>query len=69
MSAILAEAGFTSLGIEVEHAMMAGALPRHHNDPFDRMLVAQAQHEGLTIMTVDPLFRLYAVAVFEGAPA
>lgn len=67
MAAILDEAGFTPLGIEVEHAVIAGALPPHHHDPFDRMLVAQAQHEGLTIVTVDAMIRRYAVAVLDGS--
>ncbi len=67
MAAILDEAGFTPLGIEVEHAVAAGALPPHHADPFDRMLVAQARHEGMTIVTVDPMIRRYAVAVLDGA--
>lgn len=67
MAAILDEAGFTPLGIEVQHGVIAGALPPHHNDPFDRMLVAQAQHEGMTIVTVDTMIRRYAVAVLDGA--
>jgi len=66
MGAILDEAGFTPLGIEVEHGVIAGALPPHHHDPFDRMLIAQAQHEGLTIVTVDSMIRRYAVAVLGG---
>ena len=53
---------FLPLPITVEHALAAGALPRHHDDPFDRMLVAQAQAEGLTIVTRDPRFSAYAVA-------
>lgn len=63
---VLADAGFTPLGIDVAHAVRAGALPPHHQDPFDRMLVAQAQHEGLTIVSADPKIRLYAVAVLDG---
>lgn len=63
---ILEDAGFTPLDIQVEHAIMAGALPLHHNDPFDRMLVAQAQHKGLTIITADPMIQRYAVAVLKG---
>lgn len=66
MAAILDAAGFTPLGIEVEHGVIAGALPTHHHDPFDRMLIAQAQHEGLTIVTVDSMIRRYAVAVLGG---
>jgi PIN domain nuclease of toxin-antitoxin system len=39
---LLFEEGFKRLAISVDHAIRAGALPRHHRDPFDRMLVAQA---------------------------
>ncbi|MBF0561273.1 MAG: type II toxin-antitoxin system VapC family toxin, partial [Alphaproteobacteria bacterium] len=63
MAAILDEAGFTPLGIKVEHGVLAGGLPPHHSDPFDRMLIAQAQHEGLTIVTADAMIQRYAVAV------
>lgn len=66
MAVILDEAGFTPLGIEVQHGVIAGALPPHHSDPFDRMLVAQAQHEGLTIVTADAMIRRYSVAVLDG---
>ena len=44
---------FKSLPIAIEHATAAGQLPRHHGDPLDRMLVAQAQLEGLTLVTRD----------------
>ena len=57
------EHGFESLQITARHAVAAARLPRHHNDPFDRMLVAQAQLEGLTLVTRDPVFDNYAVAV------
>lgn len=67
MVTILDEAGFTPLGIAMQHGVIAGALPPHHNDPFDRMLVAQAQHEGMTIVTADTMIRRYAVAVLDGA--
>jgi PIN domain nuclease of toxin-antitoxin system len=46
------------------HARAAGRLPPHHGDPFDRMLVAQAQLEGLTIVTRDPVDR-YPAAVLR----
>jgi PIN domain nuclease of toxin-antitoxin system len=52
---------FGSLPIAPEHAWAAGALPLHHRDPFDRILVAQAQLEGLTIVTRDPHFAAYDV--------
>jgi PIN domain nuclease of toxin-antitoxin system len=60
-----AEHGFKSLEITARHAVAAARLPRHHNDPFDRMLVAQAQLEGLTLVTRDPVFDSYAVAVLK----
>jgi PIN domain nuclease of toxin-antitoxin system len=66
-ASILDEAGFTPLGIDVAHAVLAGGLPAHHSDPFDRMLIAQASCEGLTIVTADPKMKLYQVPVFEGA--
>ena len=49
------------LPITFDHAVEAGALPRHHADPFDRMLVAQARIEGLTIVTADPKIARYDV--------
>jgi PIN domain nuclease of toxin-antitoxin system len=55
--------GFEQLAITSAHAVQAARLPRHHDDPFDRMLVAQAQLEGLTLVTRDPVFDNYAVAV------
>ena len=57
--------GFEALLITFDHARAAGRLPRHHDDPFDRMLVAQAQLEGLTIVTRDPVFDRYAVPVIK----
>ncbi len=51
------------LPITLHHALVAGALPRHHDDPFDRMLVAQAQLDGLTIITSDEQLALYGVPV------
>jgi PIN domain nuclease of toxin-antitoxin system len=50
-----------ALAITHEHALRAGALPRHHGDPFDRMLIAQAQLEALPIMTADAAFERYDV--------
>jgi PIN domain nuclease of toxin-antitoxin system len=54
---------FSPLSISVAHALEAGALPRHHDDPFDRMLVAQAKLEGLAVATRDRRFELYGVEV------
>ena len=53
--------GFTELPVTFHHAEQAGGLPRHHGDLFDRMLVAQAQAEGLTIVTEDPIIPRYGV--------
>lgn len=55
--------GLSELPITIADGMLAGALPRHHDDPFDRMLVAQARRNGLTVMTRDPTFASYGVAV------
>lgn len=55
--------GFRPLGITLGHALVAGALPLHHGDPFDRMLVAQAMAESLTIATRDERIALYGVDV------
>ena len=57
----LAANGFASLAIELSHALRAATLPRIHGDPFDRMLVAQAQIEGLAILTADPAISRYDV--------
>jgi PIN domain nuclease of toxin-antitoxin system len=53
------------LPISAEHALTAGDLPRHHDDPFDRMLVAQARAEDLTLITRDARLRAYEVAIIE----
>lgn len=53
--------GFVELPILCRHAMAAGRLPRHHDDPFDRMLIAQARTENLTLVTFDRAFRDYQV--------
>ena len=51
------------LPVELEHAAAAARLPSHHNDPFDRILVAQAQAEGLTVVTRDVRLGAYGVAL------
>jgi len=57
----LAEEGFSELPIDSAHAIRAGLLPRHHNDPFDRMLAAQAQATGWPIISADRIFEMYGV--------
>lgn len=49
------------LPIQMSHALHVYTLPDHHRDPFDRMLVAQAQLENLPILSADPQISLYAV--------
>jgi len=55
------------LAVTVEHGWAAGTLPPVHRDPFDRILVAQAQLEELVVVTADPVFARYGVAVFATA--
>jgi len=52
---------FDTLAITAAHALDAGALPAHHSDPFDRMLIAQARAEEMTLVSVDPRFVDYDV--------
>lgn len=61
----LDEQPFEMLDIKVEHAHAVGDLPPHHRDPFDRMLVAQATVEGLTIVTRDLRFKKYKVPLID----
>ena len=57
----LAANGFKPLPIDLKHCARVAALPFHHRDPFDRLLVAQALEEELAIVTVDPVFTRYGV--------
>lgn len=57
----VADACFEPLDISHAHASVAGRLPLHHRDPFDRMLVAQATIEDLTVVSRDPAFEQYDV--------
>lgn len=59
------DASFEDLPISSEHAVRAGGLPRHYGDPFDRMLIAQAQHERLTLVTADAKLDAYDVKVLR----
>jgi PIN domain nuclease of toxin-antitoxin system len=58
---VLASQAFAQLPITVVHAQRAGALHGEHRDPFDRMLIAQALCEGLTLVTMERLFAQYGV--------
>lgn len=65
LAAAAVEEGFEPLPVTFDHAEAAGRLPRHHRDPFDRMLIAQARLERLTIVTRDPAFDAYDVSVLR----
>ena len=54
---------FEALSITFDHAKTAGLLPGPHRDPFDRLLIAQAQLESMCIVTNDPIIRDYGAAV------
>jgi PIN domain nuclease of toxin-antitoxin system len=56
---------FTPLDITSEHALAVAQLPNHHRDPFDRLLVAQARLESLTLVTHDERILRYEVAVLR----
>ena len=62
----LAANDFDTLSISAGHAIKAGGLPPHHPDPFDRMLIAQAQAEGLALVTLDRRFSEYEVDLLPG---
>lgn len=57
------DSGFAELPITSRHAITAERLPPIHRDPFDRMLIAQAQHENLTLVTRDPHCQRYQVTI------
>jgi len=60
------EADFEELPVTVAHTLRLRTLPAHHRDPFDRLLVAQALEECLTLVTHDPLIAQYPAAVLWG---
>jgi PIN domain nuclease of toxin-antitoxin system len=57
----LIEQGFTPLGISTDHALRAGSLPGPHRDPFDRMLIAQAQAVNVPLISNESLFDGYGI--------
>ena len=58
----IAENAFVEMAIDVGHGIAAGALPVHHRDPFDRVLVAQALVEGVSLVTANVVLAKYGVA-------
>ncbi|NQZ87314.1 MAG: type II toxin-antitoxin system VapC family toxin [Colwellia sp.] len=65
LDSVIENMGFSKLPISVFHGEQAGQLPVHHKDPFDRMLIAQAQAEGLQIITKDEHFPSYGVSLID----
>ncbi len=65
VTARLAEDGVEPLPVHHTHAMRVAELPAHHRDPFDRLLVAQAQIESLSLLTADRQLEAYDVAVIR----
>jgi PIN domain nuclease of toxin-antitoxin system len=63
----IAEGGFDELPITVEHAEAVEQLAKHHGDPFDRLIIAAARVEDLTIVTNDAQFQHYEVRVIDAA--
>ena len=57
----VSEFGFEVLPVIGSHAEHAGGLPRHHNDPFDRLIIAQALAEGMSLVSADALVTAYGV--------
>jgi PIN domain nuclease of toxin-antitoxin system len=61
MNKAIGDLGLTLLSITVEYADVQTALPYHHGDPFDRLIIAQALMEGISIVSADAVFDLYGV--------
>lgn len=64
---VVEEEGFDRLSISFFHGQRAGSLPNIHRDPFDRMLVAQGQAEGLDIVTADQTIPKYGIKTFDAS--
>ena len=59
------ETGVRVLGLSADHGLAVASLPLHHRDPFDRLLIAQARQEELTLVTADTRIHAYDVAVLD----
>jgi PIN domain nuclease of toxin-antitoxin system len=63
IDSVVADEGFSKLPISLYHGQLAGHLPAIHRDPFDRMLIAQAQADGLILLTADEMIAQYQLRV------
>lgn len=62
---LMNESDVRALPVQITHALHVAQLPPHHRDPFDRLLIAQAQMERIPILTADPKLALYDVEVLD----
>jgi PIN domain nuclease of toxin-antitoxin system len=63
LDVMLQESAYVPLSITIEHARVAGLFAWSHRDPFDRLLAAQSQIEGVPLITADPVFRAFGTSV------
>lgn len=61
----LLSSGVSLLALESDHGLAVAALPLHHRDPFDRLLIAQARSERLTVVTADRRFADYDIPMID----
>jgi PIN domain nuclease of toxin-antitoxin system len=59
----LRKARISTQALSLDHTLVAGRLPGPHRDPWNRLIIAQAIHDGLVVVSVDPVFRDYGVPV------
>ncbi|MGL5816530.1 MAG: type II toxin-antitoxin system VapC family toxin [Phycicoccus sp.] len=65
LRARVADSGVRTLGLSPDHGLAVADLPVHHRDPFDRLIIAQATIEQLTVVTADARFRAYRIPLLE----
>ena len=65
LAARVADAGVRTLGLSPAHGLAVSDLPVHHRDPFDRLIIAQAMIEHLTVVTADSRFRAYGIELVD----
>lgn len=65
LQARVADAGVRTLGLSSTHGLAVAELPAHHRDPFDRLIIAQAKIERLTVVSADNRFRAYGIQLLE----
>lgn len=63
--ASITDSGLRILGLSAAHGLAVAKLPAHHRDPFDRLIIAQATTERLTVVTADPRFHAYGIDLLQ----